>query len=152
MCWRRPRHGASGWKKSEIWAEPGISAAISSLPGSRQIRAIFVWCRRFGDIIVISNSSLLSPRWAFVVLAAATLALAGCGRKGPLDLPPTGSSQSPNSQSSTSQPAAAATGDTETEEAAKPSVFNSGYGSDAAPVAGRGPKRPFILDPLLNSN
>jgi predicted small lipoprotein YifL len=93
------------------------------------------------------NCSFLSPRWAFVVLAAATLALAGCGRKGPLDLPPTSSSQVPNSQSS-----AAVSSDTETAEAAKPSVFNPGYGSDAAPVAGRGPKRPFILDPLLNSN
>ena len=30
----------------------------------------------------------VSSRWALAVLAAATLALAGCGRKGPLDLPP----------------------------------------------------------------
>jgi predicted small lipoprotein YifL len=97
----------------------------------------------------------LSPRWAIIVLTAATLALAGCGRKGPLELPPTGNPQTPNSQSSnssTSAPSAAVTGDTETDQASKPSVFNPSYGSDGAPVAGRGPKRPFILDPLLNSN
>jgi len=71
------------------------------------------------------------------------LALGGCGRKGPLDLPPTASSQ---------QPAAAVPADTEADQASKPSVFNPSYGADAAPTAGRGPKRPFVLDPLLNSN
>ena len=90
------------------------------------------------------------------MLTAATLALAGCGRKGPLELPPTGNSQAPGSQSSnspsTASPSAAVTGDTETDQASKPSVFNPGYGVDAAPVAGRGPKKPFVLDPLLNSN
>jgi hypothetical protein len=30
-------------------------------------------------------------------------------------------------------------------------VFNSNYGSDAAPAAPRGKKQPFILDPLLDS-
>ena len=86
-------------------------------------------------------SSSFSPRWAVVLLAAAVLALAGCGRKGPLDLPPTGS-----------QSSAAARSDTEAEQADKPSVFNPGFGSDAAPVAPAGTKKSFILDPLLNSN
>ncbi|HEX7562105.1 MAG TPA: lipoprotein, partial [Bradyrhizobium sp.] len=36
-------------------------------------------------------SNPLSSRWAVVLLAATTLALAGCGRKGPLDLPPSAS-------------------------------------------------------------
>jgi predicted small lipoprotein YifL len=94
------------------------------------------------------------------------LALTGCGRKGPLDLPPTGSqsqssgsqssgtqsSQSSAAQSSTAQSSTAEPTDTDAQRAATPSVFNSTYGADAAPVAGRGPKRPFILDPLLNSN
>ena len=84
-----------------------------------------------------------SQGWAIVLLSAAVLALGGCGRKGPLDLPPTASSQ---------QPAAAVPADTETDQASKPSVFNPSYGADAAPTAGRGPKRPFALDPLLNSN
>jgi predicted small lipoprotein YifL len=69
------------------------------------------------------------------------LALTGCGRKGPLDLPPTGS------QSSNVAPT-----DTEAQQAATPSVFNPSYGNDAAPAAPKGNKKSFILDPLLNSN
>jgi predicted small lipoprotein YifL len=84
-----------------------------------------------------------SQGWAIILLSAAVLALGGCGRKGPLDLPPTASSQ---------QPPAAAPTDTEADQASKPSVFNPSYGADAAPTAGRGPKRSFVLDPLLNSN
>ena len=87
------------------------------------------------------NSSSLSPRWAVVLLAASVLALTGCGRKGPLDLPPTGS------QSSNVAPT-----DTEAQQAATPSVFNPSYGTDAPPAAPKGNKKSFILDPLLNSN
>jgi predicted small lipoprotein YifL len=75
-------------------------------------------------------------------LSAAVLALGGCGRKGPLDLPPNASSQADT---------AAAT-DTEAEQASKPSVFNPYYGTDAPPAAPKGQKRSFVLDPLLNSN
>ena len=35
------------------------------------------------------------------------------------------------------------------EKAAQPSLFNPSYGADAAPTAGKGPKRGFVLDPLL---
>ncbi|WP_159197142.1 hypothetical protein, partial [Escherichia coli] len=62
------------------------------------------------------------------------------GRKGPLDLPPTANAA----------PGAAAS-DTDSERAAQPSVFNPTYGSDAAPAATRGNKRPFVLDPLLGN-
>jgi predicted small lipoprotein YifL len=87
-------------------------------------------------------SSPVSSRWALLVLAAATLALAGCGRKGPLDLPPNAST-----------PALAATQtDNEAERAAsKPSVFDPSYGTEAPPTAPRGAKKPFILDPLLGN-
>ena len=114
------------------------------------------------------NRNFISPRWAVVLLAASALALTGCGRKGPLDLPPTGSQSQPSqsqSQSSGSQPSpssgyqpsttqssATEPTDTDAQRAATPSVYNSTYGADSAPVAGRGPKRPFFLDPLLNSN
>jgi predicted small lipoprotein YifL len=80
--------------------------------------------------------------WALVLLSVAVLALGGCGRKGPLDLPPTASSQ----------PAAAVQSNPEADQASKPSVFDPSYGANAPPTAGRGPKRPFALDPLLNSN
>ena len=74
-------------------------------------------------------------------MSAALLALAGCGRKGPLDLPPSASYPSTAN--------AAASPDSEAQAASKPSVFNPSYGADAAPTAPKGSKRPFALDPLL---
>ena len=76
--------------------------------------------------------------WAIIVVSAAVLALGGCGRKGPLDLPPNAAGSQ-----------AAAT-DTEAELAAKAGVFNPTYGSDAGPAAAKGRKKPFVLDPLLD--
>ena len=96
-----------------------------------------------GDFDVTSNYRPKFRGWALVLLGASVLALAGCGRKGPLDLPPTASS---------SQPVASVQGDPAADPASKPSVFNPSYGADAPPTAGRGPKNPFLLDPLLNSN
>ncbi|GLR89304.1 LPS translocon maturation chaperone LptM [Bradyrhizobium iriomotense] len=81
--------------------------------------------------------------WAIIVLSLSALALAGCGRKGPLDLPPTASN------ASTANVAPAPT-DTETEAQKTPSVFNPTYGSDAAPAAAKGKKKSFVLDPLLD--
>jgi predicted small lipoprotein YifL len=83
-----------------------------------------------------------SQGWAIILLSAAVLALGGCGRKGPLDLPPTASSQQ--------QPAAAAHADTD--PASQPSVFNPSFGADAPPTAAKGSKKPFALDPLLKSD
>jgi len=71
----------------------------------------------------------------------AVLTLAGGGRKGPLDLPPTANSPT----------ASAAPTDTEAEAAAKPSLFNPSYGTDAAPVAPKDSRKPYILDPLLGN-
>ncbi|MGY3479140.1 LPS translocon maturation chaperone LptM [Bradyrhizobium ottawaense] len=77
--------------------------------------------------------------WAIIVLSLTALALAGCGRKGPLDLPPTANA-----------PTANGAAPTETEAQRTPSVFNPTYGADAAPAAAKGRKKPFILDPLLD--
>jgi len=89
------------------------------------------------------TSSPASSRWAVILLSAAVLALAGCGRKGGLDLPP-------NSPSPT---AAATQADVDAaREASKPSVFDPSYGADTPPAAAKGKKKPFVLDPLLNSN
>ena len=85
--------------------------------------------------------------WAILALCAAALALGACGRKGPLDLPPNASS--PAIASANSAPAPT---DTQTEAMNKPSVFNPSYGMDAPPSAPRGNRRPFILDPLLDSD
>ncbi|MHC2337759.1 LPS translocon maturation chaperone LptM [Bradyrhizobium sp. USDA 4454] len=89
---------------------------------------------------MISKNRLTPSGWAIIVLSVSALALGGCGRKGPLDLPPTANAA----------PGAAPT-DTEAERAAQPSVFNPTYGSDAAPAATRGNKRSFVLDPLLGN-
>ena len=81
--------------------------------------------------------------WAIILLSAAVLALGGCGRKGALDLPP----------NTPPQAAAAAQADADHEPAASaPSVYNPYYGSDAPPAATKGTKKPFILDPLLDSH
>jgi len=80
---------------------------------------------------------LTSPsRWALVLMAAAALALAGCGRKAGLDLPP-GAADTPS--------AAPATTPT-----AKGDVFDSSYGANAPPSAAKGQKKRIILDPLLD--
>lgn len=84
----------------------------------------------------------LSVVRALLVVGAAALLLAACGRKGPLDLP----ANSPPAPQMSAAPA-----DTATDAANKPGLFNSGYGTDAAPAATRGQKKPFILDPLLDS-
>jgi predicted small lipoprotein YifL len=98
---------------------------------------------RFGDIDVIRKLRPTTSGWAIVLLSATALTLGACGRKGPLD-PPTSNINGPVA----SAPAAT---DTEAENAAKPSVFNSTYGTDAPPAAPRGAKKPFILDPLLGN-
>jgi predicted small lipoprotein YifL len=94
---------------------------------------------RIGDLVVISNHRPTYQGWAVILLSAAVLALGGCGRKGGLDLPP-----------NASQAAVAAQADSEAEQAARPGVFNSTYGSDANPAAPRGRKKAFVLDPLLD--
>ena len=88
---------------------------------------------------MISNYRPSSSGWVIILLSVTALALGGCGRKGGLDLPPNAGSS------------AAVVGDTETERAAQPGVFNSTYGSEAAPAAPKGSKKPFILDPLLGN-
>jgi predicted small lipoprotein YifL len=103
--------------------------------------------RASGDFDVNRDDRRHFQRWALIVrlivVGTAALALGACGRKGPLDLPPTASSQ----------PGAAVQGSPAVaDQASKPSVFNSNYGADAPPTAGKGPKKPFVLDPLLDSN
>nr|WP_157331404.1 lipoprotein [Bradyrhizobium cajani] len=75
-------------------------------------------------------------------MSLTALALAGCGRKGPLDLPPTASNASTAN--------VAAPTDTEAEAQRTPSVFNPTYGAEAGPAAPKGKKKSFILDPLLD--
>ncbi len=94
---------------------------------------------RIGDFVVTNNYRLTRSGWAIIVLGA-TLALGGCGRKGPLDLPPTAAG-----------PSTGIAADTDAERAAQPGVFNPTYGSEAGPTAPKGSKKSFILDPLLGN-
>jgi predicted small lipoprotein YifL len=96
---------------------------------------------RSGDLVVTSKFRPTGSGWAIIVLSLTALALAGCGRKGPLDLPPTASNAAAS---------APATRDTEAEAQRTPSLFNPTYGADAAPGAPKGNKKSFILDPLLD--
>jgi predicted small lipoprotein YifL len=84
----------------------------------------------------------VSVRWTLVIVAAVTLALAGCGRKGPLDLPPNAAGP------------VVEQGDTGEERAAasKGNVFDPSYGANELPNTPKGNKRSFILDPLLKSD
>jgi predicted small lipoprotein YifL len=77
-----------------------------------------------------------------VIFAALTLALAGCGRKGPLDPPP----------SAAGQPIAEQGDIGEERAASKGTVFDPSYGANELPKTPSGTKRSFILDPLLNSD
>jgi predicted small lipoprotein YifL len=88
------------------------------------------------------SNSPSSSGWAIILLCATALALAGCGRKGGLDLPPNASNVSP--------PVASPAADTEAEHAAQPSVFNPTFGSEAQPAAPKGRRKGFALDPLLD--
>jgi predicted small lipoprotein YifL len=70
----------------------------------------------------------------------AALSLSACGRAGPLELPPGPAIAAPSAQSSSAAPAPGR----EQENA-----MRTGFDSQGNPVASTGPKRPFILDPLL---
>jgi predicted small lipoprotein YifL len=90
---------------------------------------------RIGDFEVISKRRLTPSGWAIIVLSATALALGGCGRKAGLDLPP-------NAMNAASDAAPEA----EVERGATPpTVYEQG------PVASKGRKKPFVLDPLLGN-
>jgi predicted small lipoprotein YifL len=91
---------------------------------------------------VTSNLRPAFRGWAIVLLGAAVLTLGGCGRKGPLDLPPNASSASVAATSP-------APPDTQADAVTKSSVYPS-YGAEPAPTAPKGNKKPFVLDPLLD--
>ena len=73
------------------------------------------------------------------VALAAALAVAACGRKGGLDLPPTANMPDNGAQVGTAQRADPAS-----------SLFNPAAGENPEPTAAKGRKRAFVLDPLLD--
>jgi predicted small lipoprotein YifL len=103
-------------------------------------------------IFAVRVETIPAPsKWAALVLFAVTLALAGCGRKGGLDLPPNGTPTQPSALFGTQpQPAGQARTDVDA-EAARESLFNSSSAADQSPVAAKGRNKPFVLDPLLGN-
>ena len=94
-----------------------------------------------GIVAVNRISGPVSAGWTLVAVAAIALALAGCGRKGPLDLPPNAAGP------------VVEQGDTGEERApSRGNVFDPSYGANELPKTPKGAKRSFILDPLLNSD
>ena len=79
-------------------------------------------------------------RWTLLAVAGIALALSGCGRKGPLDPPP--SAAAPVVEQGDSE---------EARPAARGNVFDRSYGENELSTP-KGGKRTFILDPLLKSD
>jgi predicted small lipoprotein YifL len=74
----------------------------------------------------------------------AALGLSGCGREGPLELPPGPAPGSPPQSSQLTLPdGSPAPG------SAQDTALKNGFDAQGNPVAAPGQKRPFILDPLL---
>jgi len=76
-------------------------------------------------------------RLALIGAFAAALALAGCGRKGPLDLPPGAASTTGKQQTSNT-------------DLIRSPIGPAGNGQKVQSSASQAPHKGFILDPLLN--
>ena len=96
-----------------------------------------------GMSFVNRNSSPTVSGVAIIVVSVLALTLAGCGRKGGLDAPP-------GALGASGDTANMAPGDQNTAANKGSSLFSSGPSNDA-PTAAKGKSRPFVLDPLLNS-
>ncbi len=92
----------------------------------------------------MANRSRNSPAITAVALIALACALAGCGRKGNLDLPPSTSNYQeapgPSNDVKNSAPAATANGN----------LYETDSNADKSLVAPKGPKKRIILDPILD--
>ena len=85
-------------------------------------------------------------RLALIGALTASLGLAACGRKGPLDLPPSGSSLAGDPQASApapSSPLASPIG-------GQSKSSEPGVGPDGKPQAPKGPNKRIFLDGLLD--
>lgn len=95
-----------------------------------------------------------SPKFAAIALLAAACMLGGCGRKGPLDLPPNAAMQpGPLDVDSGEVPAnqGYGTGDAAGAATAQGNVFGSGSGRRGTVItAPPGQKKRIILDPILD--
>jgi predicted small lipoprotein YifL len=84
----------------------------------------------------------LSVRLVLISAVLAALGLSGCGRAGPLELPPGPASPAPSAQLSSQNSAVPGS-------AQDAAAVRNGFDAQGNPVAAPGAKRSFILDPLL---
>jgi len=91
---------------------------------------------------VSSRPRLRFARLAMLGVLAAALGLTGCGRKGPLDPPPS---------AAVTQPAQAAAPDSGVNPMARSAPTGpQAFGPDGRPIAPQGVKKPLPLDWLLD--
>ena len=81
---------------------------------------------------------------ALALIGMAALALAGCGREGPLELPPGPAAATPAATSQLRSPDG-----TPVPGSPQDAALKNGFDSRGNPVAAPSQKRSFILDPLL---
>jgi predicted small lipoprotein YifL len=81
---------------------------------------------------------------AFAAIGVAALALAGCGREGPLELPPGPAPAVPAATSQLRSPDG-----TPAPGSPQDTAVKTGFDAQGNPVATPGQKKSFILDPLL---
>jgi predicted small lipoprotein YifL len=88
---------------------------------------------------------------ALGVVIVAALGLCACGRNGPLDLPPSAATSQPAPAAASAPVSASSLLPTAPSpvETARETAARTGFDSHGNPVAAEGPKRPFVLDPLL---
>jgi predicted small lipoprotein YifL len=92
----------------------------------------------------LSRVRLQIPRaLALIAALAGVFTLAGCGREGPLELPP-GPAAAPATTSQLRSPDG-----TPAPGSPQDTAMKNGFDAHGNPVAAAGQKRPFILDPLL---
>ena len=86
----------------------------------------------------------LGPCIVLALAGIALLALAGCGRNGPLELPPGPATATPTASTQLTQPDG-----TPIPGSAQDTAMKTGFDAQGRPVAAQGEKKSFILDPLL---
>lgn len=95
------------------------------------------------------GEGLLAHRRSFavaLVVTAAALCLAGCGRKGELELPPGPATQPPVAAAPVGPSSFLPSSPQQQQDA---TAAKTGFDAHGNPVAAPGTARPFLLDPLL---
>ncbi len=82
--------------------------------------------------------------FALAAALGGVLALSGCGREGPLELPPGPAPAAPAATSQLTSPDG-----TPAPGSPQDTAMKTGFDAQGNPVAAAGQKRSFILDPLL---